>query len=341
MIYHQGPSKNLVTKWMELYAYFLKEGKINIHYYTFGLNLKSRRSKSYISPKAILKLKNNAENLLKKKAGVEKIQYDVITKDKFMAASFFKANNIPHIPVLALIKDGRVFWMDASEESVSSLRSLRGVYFIKNTTEEAGDGVFHLNITEDEMLLNDHPYDVDKLSRLLKDKIWILQKSATACKQIRQLNESALNTTRIVTILDGNQPVYLTGFQSIATRNEKTDSWSKGSVYVGIDADNNCLKKEGYLHPGVSELGLVLMHPDSNIKFSKYKIDDLSAAVELCIRAHRRLYFNFIIGWDIALTDEGPMILEANEKPGMNAVQCVDGGLNMKIKSYYNKIMKS
>jgi hypothetical protein len=43
--------------------------------------------------------------------------------------------------------------------------------------------------------------------------------------------------------------------------------------------------------------------------------------------------FNFVIGWDVAITDEGPMIVEANEKPGMNVVQCLDGGLRRRIEA--------
>jgi len=39
------------------------------------------------------------------------------------------------------------------------------------------------------------------------------------------------------------------------------------------------------------------------------------------------VYNCFIIGWDLAITMDGPMILEVNEKPGMNVIQCLDKDL--------------
>jgi glutathione synthase/RimK-type ligase-like ATP-grasp enzyme len=67
----------------------------------------------------------------------------------------------------------------------------------------------------------------------------------------------------------------------------------------------------------------------------------IKESVKLCINAHRLLYFNFIIGWDVAITDEGPMIVEANEKPGLNIAQCIDGGLGEKIIKHALQILNS
>jgi hypothetical protein len=149
------------------------------------------------------------------------------------------------------------------------------------------------------------------------------------------VNATALNTTRILTILNGKDPAYLTGFQSFATGNAEIDSWGHGSVYVGFNYRESVLKGLGFYHPAVKKYARVETHPDSGIKFDGYFIPYLNESVELCLKAHRLLYNNFIIGWDVVITDEGPLILEANEKPGMNAVQCIDGGLRYRIKEYY------
>jgi len=146
-----------------------------------------------------------------------------------------------------------------------------------------------------------------------------------------------LNTTRIVTIMNGTEPEYLSGFQAFATNDSTNDSWNTGSVYVGIDPENNCLKEFGYYSLHVKNKSLCTSHPDSGIVFKGYKIPFLKEAVELCLKAHQLLYFNFVIGWDVAITDKGPVIVEANEKPGMNAVQCVDGGLKRKIMQNASK----
>ncbi|HNX00779.1 MAG TPA: sugar-transfer associated ATP-grasp domain-containing protein, partial [Candidatus Cloacimonadota bacterium] len=94
------------------------------------------------------------------------------------------------------------------------------------------------------------------------------------------------------------------------------------------------LKKYGYYNLSIPDKSIALEHPDSHIPFEGYSIPYMKDAIELCTKAHRLLFFNFLVGWDVAITDEGPIIVEANEKPGMNIVQAMDGGLKAKISQY-------
>ena len=52
------------------------------------------------------------------------------------------------------------------------------------------------------------------------------------------------------------------------------------------------------------------------------------------IRAHYLFLHLFCIGWDIVITDEGPKVLEVNEVPGLNAVQCIRGGIRRELIKY-------
>jgi hypothetical protein len=178
--------------------------------------------------------------------------------------------------------------------------------------------------------------DINELCKRLEGSKWVLQKRIKSHETIRKMNATALNTSRIVTILNGKDPEYLTGFQSFATGDTEIDSWGEGSVYVGFNYRKSVLTGLGFYHPTVAKYARAKAHPDSGINFDGYFIPYLNESVELCLKAHRLLYNNFIIGWDIVITDEGPLILEANEKPGMNAVQCIDGGLRYKIMECYS-----
>jgi len=59
------------------------------------------------------------------------------------------------------------------------------------------------------------------------------------------INSSALNSTRIFTILNEGEPEFLCVYQGFATGNATSDSWQHGSVYVGIDLEHGTLKKFG------------------------------------------------------------------------------------------------
>ena len=160
---------------------------------------------------------------------------------------------------------------------------------------------------------------------------WVVQHRLESHSYIQRINDTALNTLRVVTILRDKGPEYLTGFQSFATGSEVTDTWGHGALYVGLNLESYTLMGDAYYHPDYGSETIVTTHPDSNISFEDFKLPFLKEAIELCIKAHNYLPYSYIIGWDVAITAEGPLILEANEKPGMNAVQSLNGGMKRKI----------
>jgi hypothetical protein len=329
--YHHGEQKSRLKILRDLLAWQINEGGFNDMYYAMGLHLAGSDQKEYIGRDRFLKIKNTTERKLRQIAGCEGLNYDVITKDKFYANSIFIANGIPCIQNLALISGSRLIFPDGRQESLESILSFNNPFILKNIALEAGEGVFLCRIVGRKVDINGEIKDWGDFKKILKSKIWVLQKQYSSHKVFNKFNSSALNTTRIVTILNGQEPEYLCGFQGFATKNAQIDTWSHGSVYVGIDIVNECLREYGFTSISDNRPGILTAHPDSGVLFKDCRVPFLKEAVDLCIRAHKILYFNFIIGWDVAITDEGPLIVEANEKPGMNVAQCVSGGLKRNI----------
>jgi len=330
-MYQTGPAKSRIRILHELFQWQITERYFNRMYYAFGLNIRGTRQDDFIGRRTFLKTKQAVESSLKEKAGCKEFNYDIITKDKFLANSYFSANGIPCFENLAMISDGKIKFKDGTVRELETIAEMPGVFFIKNIVLEAGDGIIQLNTNDKTLIIRNDLFPLNKLKEKTGNGIWVLQQQYHSHDKIKKVNASALNTTRIVTILNGKKPEYLTGFQAFATNGSTNDSWSNGSIYVGIDIKNNCLKESGFYSLHVKNKSLVSKHPDSGIIFKGYPVPFFKEAVDLCLKAHRLLYFNFIVGWDVAITNEGPFIVEANEKPGMNAVQSIDGGLKRKI----------
>lgn len=330
--YHHGIGKPAGRMLKELCSWWLREGEFNTNYYAFGLNLKGSRQRDFIGRKTFLKNKRRVEAGLRSLAGCGNIAYDAITKDKFYASSIFSANGIRCLPTLAVIHMGELVFPAGRRDGVRGLLRLPDGFFVKNTVLESGSGVYRCRSIDGKIEVNGELREFGAFEETLGNKVWVVQRQFRSHEQIRKVNASALNTTRIVTILNGIEPEYLCGFQGFATGQALTDSWSQGSVYVGIEPGLECLKEHGITSIGDPRPGLLREHPDSKVVFAGYPIPFLKEAIELCITAHRLLFFNFVIGWDVAITDEGPLIVEANERPGMNVAQCLEGGLRRRIE---------
>lgn len=330
-MYFQGKEKSKLLQLFDLYSWIIKERRHNIMYYAFGLNIRGRDQKEYIGSREFIHLKNKVERRLKKNVGAIHLNYDVITKDKFYSTSFFEANNISCIKNLALLDNQFVIHRNGKCGTLEEIFGFHSPFILKNTILESQKGVFVCTIENNNIVIMNKRFSIAEFGRFLGRGKWVVQDFICPNKEIRRFNNSALNIARIVTIRRGETIEYLSGFQSFATGSKSIDNWGDDAIFVGIDISASCLKKYGFYHPCSSKGTITDSHPDSRIRFEGYRMPELNEAVELCKRAHRLLFFAFIIGWDVAMTDSGPMILEANETPGINAVQCLDGGLREKI----------
>lgn len=99
------------------------------------------------------------------------------------------------------------------------------------------------------------------------------------------------------------------------------DNWAAGGLAIGIQ-NNGYLKKYGFYKPGYGTK--TEKHPDSKIEFEKYKVPMLNEAYELSIKAHKFFYNVGAIGWDIAITEDGPVFVEGNDNFEITLMQACD-----------------
>ncbi len=62
-------------------------------------------------------------------------------------------------------------------------------------------------------------------------------------------------------------------------------------------------------------------HPLTKKKFSDVKIKGVKEAFEMCMEAAKKVSQIRYIGWDVAFTEHGPLIVEGNEYPGCGLLQ--------------------
>lgn len=320
--YYDGERKIWLHIAIDLIYLLLREQEFCYLYYALGYDQKGKTAHNYIGKKRIFRVKNREEKLLKEKLGTN-LSYDVITKDKFYAGSICIANGLPAIEDLALVVNGDLQVKGRGLCKFGEILSLGSQLVIKNTILEASTGVVFLDLIGNGIYLNGKEVMMSELQDKVAKGAWVVQKEYLSHQSIASVNASALNIMRVTTIYNGKDVKIVGGFQAFATGNAKTDSWSEGSIYVGVDFERGCLHKHGFRSPYHEGLGLEPKHPDSRIVFEDFAIPYIEEIKGLVTSAHRLFFTNYLLGWDIAITDNGPMIVEINEKPGMNVMQCV------------------
>lgn len=149
---------------------------------------------------------------------------------------------------------------------------------------------------------------------------WIIQEVLRQHPFLAALNPSSVNTFRIVTFMDTEGNVHIHhSILRVGCGDNATDNWDKGGLSIRVDPST------GQLGKGVrkAEFGgeWSASHPETGAPFEGLQIPEWNAILELCEHAARIFSGARSIGWDIALTVDGPVIVEANADWGLPSVQ--------------------
>lgn len=153
-------------------------------------------------------------------------------------------------------------------------------------------------------------------------------------EKMSELCPSTINSIRLITVMDMDGVVHPFGPRlRIGRVGSSVDNWAKGGILVGIDLETGCLYKKGFLKPqyGTS----TEYHLDTKVKFDGFVIPHFQEAVEAAIKLHKYLYRCHSVGWDIAITKDGPVFIEGNGLWEISGMQAVHGGMKKQIEKYF------
>lgn len=133
-----------------------------------------------------------------------------------------------------------------------------------------------------------------------------------------------LTSLRIIVILAPAGPEILSAVWKIPTGTNITDNFDigrTGNIVAGIDLDTGRVRR---VVRGDYWRNIPLdAHPDTGVRFGDFHLPDWPTVTTLCLEHARHFPGLRLQHWDIALSDQGPVILELNVAAGMRTHQIV------------------
>lgn len=241
----------------------------------------------------------------------------VLLRDKFLFYKFMKSFNMPVPEVTYVIRNGQLLDTALQPADWETFKKEKD-YFLKALEGECAYGVMHIHDYDEYMQYADK----------FKTGSYIVQKRIGQKEELSKLNPCAINTIRMVTVKNKDKAQVFSAVLRIGTQvSGSVDNWAQGGIAVGIEADGR-LKKVGFMKP--KHGGRVTSHPDTGIVFEDYTIPNYAEAVNLAVKAHQLFYGVHSIGWDIVVTEDGPMFIEGNDNWEISLMQACNGGLKEK-----------
>lgn len=138
---------------------------------------------------------------------------------------------------------------------------------------------------------------------------------------------ASVNTLRVMTFNDhGKSEILWLGLR-VGNGVNAVDNFHANGMGVAVDMDTGCLKGNAIDKDGKE----FACHPTTGVRFDGFQLPCFEQVKELVLRGALESDKILVVGWDIAITPDGPVVIEANRRPGYDLVQMVDGRGRMDI----------
>jgi len=233
---------------------------------------------------------------------------------------------------LASADDLRAYLMEARPSTlvIKPLGGIMGykIYIFQEITYE-GDTIHFVTNTGERLTFDDLADRLNKPYRVryyqsggyeLNHSGFLVQSKVEQHEFLNAIAPYTTNTFRIVTFLNhaGEVNIHFTLLR-LGRKGNVADNWDKGGVGVGVDPSTGVLGN-GVVKP---KYGLQWMqhHPDSGVRFTGLRVPYWDEILSVCTRAAKVTPKVRSVGWDVALTPDGPVIIEGNPDWDLAMVQ--------------------
>ncbi|MGP9801181.1 sugar-transfer associated ATP-grasp domain-containing protein [Rheinheimera sp. NSM] len=242
------------------------------------------------------------------------LDYSILFEDKLVFEKYFSANNIPcTFSEFVLMPDLKLF--DTAGNFCGYLHENTSITdsFCKPVAGRYGSGAFRLYRNDNTLMVNGEALSTRNV--VIKSAM-LIQKRIIQHDMLSKFHPGSLNTIRVVSIIDDEQNVsVIAAFFRMGNNGSVVDNASAGGVVCDVDTESGMLGDIGYMNTGrnVEQLSA---HPCTNIRFKDGKIPYFDQIIKMVTQAHKVSPWIFSVGWDVAIAQDGPVIIEGNEKWG-------------------------
>jgi len=259
------------------------------------------------------------------------IAYHTLLKNKLSSALYFEECGLP-IPKLVIYNAKNIFFRNDEIIEIHTIDELYNCLskvfeeeeyeslFVKEFAESGGAGCYLLR---KEGLRE----QLVKIGHNLLKRSFIYQETIQQHDRLNAINPSCLNTIRFETYIDKQKKAHIVScYIRFGVGDNVVDNAGAGGFFVSINQETGRLQGKGYQKlEAYSGAGIFTKHPSTNFELKDAEIPFFEESCELVLKA-----IDFVperyIGWDIAISKDGPVIVEGNAAPHIMVADIAYGG---------------
>lgn len=216
----------------------------------------------------------------------------------------------------------------AAPRSIADLPRLvrdHGSLFLKPSDGYGARGIMHVALRNSFIEVNKKPITDDALSGMAQAKLggYLISEVIQNAPWTAKFFDQTLNTIRILTgsCSVSRPPLILSAILKTGKATSfPTDNWQKGKggISAKIDIETGRVGLALSYDPAGRTRRPLKHHPETGAAITGETVPGWPAIKQLIIQVADRLPFPGIVGWDVALSPDGIVIVEGNGIPGID-----------------------
>lgn len=191
-----------------------------------------------------------------------------------------------------------------SREEFNAFADRHPQCILKPRTDLGGHGVEICTIT---------PENRDEVWRRLSSQDMIAEELVLQCPEMARLHPGSVNTVRLLTI----RGRLCAAAVRMGVGGNFVDNGGAGGIFAGVDVDTGIVSTRG------ADLleHRFLLHPTTGVTIPGFQIPQWEQVCRTVQDAIALSPETVIVGWDVAITENGPLLIEGNAYPGVQIMQ--------------------
>lgn len=252
-----------------------------------------------------------------------------VLSDKWLTNIILKSGNVATTNPI-LYKNAFV----SRDEALDVIKKSGHVkFFAKPNGGSKGEGSFAFSMNE-----NGFEIDGEKISDedlMAKLRGYLIEPLIEQHEAMNALFPYAVTSLRLVTMHKKGQIHIIQSALRVGAGENRTSNTYQGGVLLGVN-DDGSLSEYGVIVK--KNRGKYYSHPDTGVVFKDFKMPYWKESIELAVKAHKCFPSFYTVGWDIAITKDGPLILEGNSRWSSCDFQYAEGPGKERMKKWFTKL---
>jgi hypothetical protein len=236
-----------------------------------------------------------------------------ILTDKLRFHERFSQAGFP-VPRLLAHNDGRRFWVAGQEREIADSRGFAAL--VTELARQTGQDAVFVKPIDGMKGRNAGKLHVDAenlapIHAQITTGRCLFQELVVQHDLLRAIHPASVNTVRVLSCAPGGgEPTILAAVLRMGRRGSEVDNISRGGLYIAVELETGRL-----LPPARTDFtygGEVFpSHPDTGFAFAGARLPHFTQVIEI-VRRGAAMLPHQLVGWDVALTLRGPVLIEAN-----------------------------